>query len=446
MVFAFAFFCAVSAVEIAHENFTLENGLEVILIEDHRLPQVVVDVWYGVGSYDDPEGASGFAHLFEHLMFKGTELVPAFDPLMEANGGSNNATTGNDRTNYFSWGASNSLELLLFLEADRMTGLQITQEKLDMERSVVRNELRQNYEDAPYGGVWLALPEMLFPPAHPYSLEGIGSHKDLLNANLEHVQAFYRDWYAPNNARLAVAGDFDSKATKTLIETLFSGLQASIVPPHTVPPETVVVQQRRKLLQDRVSAPALVLAWHSPSFFQEGDADLDVLANVLAGHGAARLDARLVHGGGGAQETWAGQLSSQRGSTFLVWILGEPNADLAAIEAVVLEEIANLAGEELATEEELAIALNNREMGFLQDLEGLLDRAETLQSYAHYMGKGFGPKEDMARYKAVDSESIKGVIEAWLAPEKYAAIEVYPQAEESVPADEEAAPVEGGEL
>jgi len=443
MVFALAFLGTASAVDIAHEEFVLENGLEVILIEDHRLPQVVVDVWYGVGSFDDPEGASGFAHLFEHLMFKGTQWVPAFDPLMEANGGANNATTGNDRTNYFSWGSSNILELLLFLEADRMTGLQITQEKLDVERSVVRNELRQNYEDAPYGGIWLALPEMLFPPEHPYSLEGIGSHEDLLNANLEHVQAFYGDWYAPNNARLAVAGNFDSEETKALIQKHFGALQPSIVPPHPAVPETLEVQKKRTLLEDQVSAPALLMAWHTPSFFKEGDADLDVLANVLAGHGAARLDSRLVHGGGGAQETWAGQSSSKRGSTFLIWIMGEPGADLAAIEAAVLEELTKLSGESPPTQEELSIALNNQEMGFLQELEGLLDRAEALQRYAYYVGGDFGPKEDMERYKKVSAESIKAVIETWLGADKYAAIEVHPRSEEEEPKE---APVdEGGE-
>jgi zinc protease len=426
MVFTFALVTTAFAVDIPHEEFVLENGLEVMLIEDHSLPQVVVNVWYDVGSYDDPEGASGFAHLFEHLMFKGTDLVPAFDPLMETHGGANNASTANDRTNYYSWGASNILELLLFLEADRMTGLQITQEKLDIERAVVQNELRQNYEDAPYGGIWLALPEMLFPPEHPYSLEGIGSHEDLLNANLEHVQTFYRDWYAPNNARLVVAGDFDPKATKAMIKDLFGGLQASIVPAHTAEVFVDTVQVRRQVLEDRVSAPALVLAWHSPSFFKAGDAALDVLANVLAGHGAARLDKRLVHGGGGAQETWVGQLSSRRGSTFVVWILGEPGADLAAIEAAVHEEIAELAGDVPPTAEELSIALNNREMGFLRGLESLMDRAESLQSYAFYADGDFGAKEDMARYEAVDAEALQSVIQQWLGSEQHVAIEVHP--------------------
>ena len=427
MGFLWAVMGAAVAVEVPHERFSLDNGLEVILIEDKRLPQVVVDVWYGVGSFDDPEGASGFAHLFEHLMFKGTELVPAFDPLMEANGGANNATTGNDRTNYFSWGSSNILDLLLFLEADRMTGLQITQEKLDMEREVVRNELRQNYEDSPYGGIWLALPEMLYPPEHPYSLEGIGSHEDLMNASLEHVQSFYSSWYAPNNARLAVAGDFDSKALKPRIEELFGPLQPAIVPAHTAVEEVREVQQKRQVLEDQVPAPALVMAWHSPSYFAEGDAELDVLANILAGHAAARLDARLVYDEGQALSTWVGQLSSKRGSVFLVWIQAEPGADLSAIEAVVVEELAGIAGEKPATADELAIALNNREMSFLTDLEGLLERAEALQLYAYYVGEDYGPAQDIERYRGVSAESLKAVIDEWLSPENMAIIEVHPK-------------------
>ena len=179
-----------SAVEIHHETYVMDNSMTVLLLEDHALPQVVVDLWYGVGSFDDPQGASGFAHLFEHLMFMGTDRVAEFDPIMEAAGGANNASTMDDVTNYYSWGTSNVLDLLLFLEADRMTGLDITQEKLDLQREVVRNELRQNYEDPPYGPVWLEIPAMIYPEEHPYRLSGIGSHEDLLNASLEHVQSF----------------------------------------------------------------------------------------------------------------------------------------------------------------------------------------------------------------------------------------------------------------
>ena len=188
----------------------------------------------------------------------------------------------------------------------------------------------------------------------------------------------------------------------------------------------------------QVPAPALVMAWHSPNYFSPGDAELDVLANVLAGHAAARLDARLVYGEGQALQTWVGQLSAKRGSTFLVWIQAEPGADLSAIEAVVVEEIAGLAGEKPATPDELAIALNDREMSFLTDLEGLLERAEALQGYAYYMGEDFGPAEDIARYRSVTAESLKAVIDEWLDPSNVAVIEVHPKEDSDAP--------EGGEL
>ena len=186
-------------------------------------------------------------------------------------------------------------------------------------------------------------------------------------------------------------------------------------------------------------SPLLVMAWHSPSYFQPGDAELDILANVLAGHAAARLDARLVYGNGGAQETWVGQ-PSKRGSTFIVSIQGEPEADLASLEAAVHEEIKSIAEDRPPTQEEMAIALNGLEQSFLNGLEGLLERAEALQRYAFYVGEGFGPKEDMERYKSVSAETLSEVIQEWLSPDNLAVIEVHPKKEE-----ESTGTQEGGE-
>ena len=219
------------AVDIAHETYTLPNGLKVILIEEHDIPQVVVDVWYNVGSSDDPKGASGFAHLFEHLMFMGTHRIKQgeFDKQMERFGGWNNASTASDYTNYYSVGPSELIDLLSILEADRMVGLDITQEKLNLQREVVRNERRQNYEDQPYGSIWLNLSEMMYPPSHPYHLEGIGSHEDLQAATLQTVTQFYEEWYMPNNATLCVSGDFDPETIKKSIETYFGPLSSGTV-------------------------------------------------------------------------------------------------------------------------------------------------------------------------------------------------------------------------
>ena len=304
----------VNGMNIPHESYELENGLKVILLEDHTLPKVVVDTWYSVGSYDDPKGASGFAHLFEHLMFMGTAQIPEkeFDRKMEIAGGWNNATTGDDTTNYFDVGPSELVDLLLYMEADRMTGLDITQHKLDLQREVVRNERRQNYEDRPYGKIWLEMPEMLYPPEHPYHLEGIGSHEDLLAATLETVNNFYADWYRPNNATLCVAGDFDPEHVKARIEEWYGPLKAGkeVIHAPSTPPTAPIVKD--KTITDQVPAPVFLLMWHSPVYFEQGDADADVLASILAGSPEARLTSKLVYEDRSVQEIDVFQFSRFR--------------------------------------------------------------------------------------------------------------------------------------
>ena len=433
-----------SAVEIPHESYVMDNGMTVLLMEDHALPQVVVDLWYGVGSFDDPAGASGFAHLFEHLMFMGTEVVDEFDPIMEAAGGANNASTMDDVTNYYSWGTSNVLDLLLFLEADRMTGLDITQEKLNLQREVVRNELRQNYEDPPYGPVWLEIPAMIYPEGHPYRLSGIGSHEDLLNASLEHVQSFYESWYAPNNVTLVVAGDFEEEHVRSRITEYFGHLQPAVVPAHqTVSTIDAPVTSRRVLERD-VPAPAVIMAWPTPSYFADGDAELDVISDLLSGTTASRLDRRLVMGDEGVQQMWASQMSSKNGSIFMVYMLAEPGADLDHIESVVTEELAALAGSSPATESELASYNLRSERSVVEGLEGLLARAESLQMYQFYTGNADGVEADLQRHRDVTPSDVASTVEAYLTPERSAVLRVLPLSEvEEVEATESS--TEGGD-
>ena len=418
------------ALEVPHEHYELENGLDVILVEDHRLPQVVVDLWYGVGSYDDPPGESGFAHLFEHLMFMGTDLVGEgeFDGRMEAGGGWNNASTGDDRTNYFDVGPAELLDLLMFMEADRMTGLDITQAKLDLQREVVRNERRQNYEDAPYGKVWLEVPGMLYPTTHPYHLSGIGSHEDLLAATLDTVTGFYADWYAPNNATLIIGGDFDPEQVKANVERWFAPLEPAELREHLVPPVVTAPVTLEKTITDSVELPLLVMAWHTPAYFQPGDAELDILSDVLAGGADARLEARLVNEERVVQDLEVFQYSSQHGSSFYVMAFASPDADLAAIAGAIEEELAAIAdGTEPVTERELAQAVNGWEMNFVYGLEGLLDRVETLQSYLFYTGTPDYLEQDLGRYKAVSAESIQAVVAERLKPELAARLSVLPE-------------------
>jgi len=421
-----------NAIEIQHEFYQLDNGLQVILIEDHSLPKVVVDTWYGVGSFDDPSSASGFAHLFEHLMFMGTKRIPEkeFDQRMESGGGWNNASTGDDRTNYYDVGSSELIDLLLFMEADRMTGLDITQPKLDLQREVVRNERRQNYEDAPYGKVWLEIPEMLFPQEHPYYMEGIGSHEDLLAATLDTVNNFYSDWYVPNNATLCVAGDFDPTHVKNRIEEWYGSLKprSEITHQQVEIPQKPVVKE--KTVTDNITLPALIMLWHSPLYYQEGDAEADSLSSVLSGQAKARLTAKLVYEEQSVQDVSVFQWSRMRGSVFVVYVDAKPESDLDKIQQIVQEELDAIAnGEKPVTEQELKAIINNWEMGFLWGLEDVLQRAETLQSYAYYVGDPAYIQKDLKRYQNVSAESIQRLVAQYFTGEKSAILRVLPTEE-----------------
>src|SRR5215831_3262174 len=237
--------------QLAYEKYTLPNGLEVILHEDHRMPEIAVDVWYKVGSKDESPGRTGFAHLFEHVMFQGTKHIPEdkhFEYLQKAGASNVNGSTGTDRTNYFEVVPSNQIELALWLESDRMGFLlerQGFKETLDNQRDVVKNERRQRVENRPMGLVSKVLLEALYPPAHPYFHEVIGSMEDLSAASVEDVQGFFRTYYAPGNATLVVAGDFDRAKTKELVEQYFGPIPAGGPVPRRSAPEVRLTAPKR---------------------------------------------------------------------------------------------------------------------------------------------------------------------------------------------------------
>lgn len=252
----------VLAQDVSTETFTLPNGLFVILHEDHSLPQVAVNLWYQVGAKDEALGRSGFAHLFEHLMFMGTERVPdnQFDMIMEGGGGANNASTGADRTNYYSWGSSSLLPTLIWLDADRLEALgqNMTQEKVDLQRDVVRNELRQVIENSPYGVAELEIPHALYPEGHPYFEPVIGSHEDLQAATLEDVKDFFATYYVPGNASLVVAGDFDSAQVRQLIDMTFGAVPARPVPSPVTAELVTLEREIRRIAVDEVEFPGSI--------------------------------------------------------------------------------------------------------------------------------------------------------------------------------------------
>jgi predicted Zn-dependent peptidase len=294
---------------------------------------------------------------------------------------------------------------------------------------VVWNERRQNYEDRPYGGIWLEIPAMMYPPEHPYHLNGIGSHEDLKAASLEHVKQFYSDWYRPKNATLVIAGDFEPEQTRKWVRKYFDPIPRGSKKKHLVPPEVKEPVTRKKTIRDNVQLPAMVMAWHSPSYFAEGDATLDTVSNLLTGGNDARLTRRLKIEEELVQNISAFQASSSRGSMFMVMAYAKPGADMDKIEAIINEEITALTRKKPATEKEISRSLRNWEMSFIEGLEGLMDRAETLQNYLLHTGKADYLDEDLNRYRQVTSEKISLVVKAHLAPEKSAVLHVLPKEE-----------------
>src|SRR5688500_11179157 len=316
------------SIQVPFRQFQLPNGLNVILHQDKTVPVVAVNVWYHVGSANEKPGRTGFAHLFEHLMFEGSKNVPEgqFDILLEAAGANNNGSTNNDRTNYVIDLPSNALELALFLESDRMAYLldAMPPEQVNSQRDVVKNERRQSYENRPYGMASLELDKMLWPAGHPYSWPTIGHMEDLTAASHDDVVAFFKTYYAPNNATLVVAGDIDLDKTQALVEKWFAEIpRGTRVPPIALPPAQLT-EVKRQTLTDQVRLPRLYLGWLTPRTYAPGDAALDVVSSVLTGGKNSRLYKRLVYDTQIAQDVSAFQQSGTLGSSFLIVATARP--------------------------------------------------------------------------------------------------------------------------
>jgi predicted Zn-dependent peptidase len=401
------------------ETTTLPNGMTVLYHEDHSLPKVVINTWFAVGSKDEAPGRTGFAHLFEHLMFMGTGRVPdnQFDVLMEAGGGSNNATTSNDRTNYYSEGPSSLLPTLLWLDADRLEALadHMTQQKLDLQREVVRNERRQTSENTPYGKAWLLLGGLLHPKGHPYHHPVIGSHEDLEAATVQDVVDFFRTWYVPGNATLVIVGDFDTAEVKPIVERTFGAIPARPVPAHRTAEPVVLDREIRAVDTDRVSFAKLFLVWPSPAHYAPGDAELDLAAGVLAGGPSTRLERRLVQELGIAQEVDAYQVSRGLGSQFHVEALAAPGADLETIKREILAVLDEL-GRDGPTADELARVQAATESGFLRRAEDLGRRADMFNAYRHHLGTANGFRIDLARYTDATVENVRATVASVFGP------------------------------
>jgi predicted Zn-dependent peptidase len=435
---------AAAGVDIPFTKTTLPNGLTVIFHEDHTLPLVAVNTLFKVGSHFEEAGRTGFAHLFEHLMFMGTARAPTkmFDTWMEAEGGSNNAWTSEDRTDYYDIGPSHSLPLLLWLEADRMSALgqEMTKEKLDAQRDVVRNERRQSYENRPYAKAGLRLPEMMYAEGHPYHHPVIGSHQDLQAATVDDVKSFFARWYVPNNASLVVAGDFDPAKVKPEIERLFGWMPRAATPPEPAAAPPQVKGVLRETMLDDVKLPKIIMAWHSPKHFAPGDADLDLLALILQDGKASRLYKTLVYDHPLAQSVEAEQRSAELSSTFVIEATAQPGVTLETLEKAIDAEIAKIAASPPSADE-VKRAQNQFETSFVARLQSVPARAALLNQYQESVGDPGYAEKDLARYRAATPASVQAMAKQVLDPNARVILYVVPKEAPATPA--KAAPKKG---
>ena len=422
------------SIEVPYRQFTLNNGLTVILHQDKSVPIVVVNVWYHVGSANERPGRTGFAHLFEHLMFEGSKNVQEgeFDTLLEAAGGNNNGSTNNDRTNYVIDVPANALDLALFLESDRMGYLLDTMspERVNGQRDVVKNERRQSYENRPYGMASLELDKMLWPQGHPYSWPTIGDMEDLTAASHEDVVAFFKKYYAPNNASLVIAGDIDYDRTRALAEKWFGDIPRGEPVEPIAPPAAILTGVKRQTISDQVQLPRLHVGWLTPRVHAPGDAALDLASSVLSGGKNSRLYKRLIYDLQIAQDVSAYQQSGMLGSSFLIVATARPGKSIAEIQKVIDEELDRLRREP-PDAREVERAINQIEASFYRRMErvgGFGGKADQLNAY---YAAGGGPDyfaEDLARYTSLSPTDVQAAIVRWLPADRRVELIVEPEA------------------
>jgi len=407
---------------LAYDKTTLPNGLEVILHEDHSTPIVVVNTWYKVGSGDEKPGRTGFAHLFEHIMFMGSEHVPQgqFDKLLEAAGANNNGSTTEDRTNYYESLPSNALPLALWLDADRMGHLLpvMDQAKLDLQRDVVKNERRERVDNVPYGKWRETVLAALYPPDHPYHWPVIGSMADLSAASLEDVKQFFTTYYAPNNATIVIAGDFNRDSALTWVTRYFGGIpRGPAMPARPVVPAVTVPRDTFLVLEDRVVLPRLFEVWEGGRIFAPDDAPLDVLASVLAGDKNARLYKRLVFDMQVAQDVSAFNNSTKLDGNFNIIVTPKPGQTPTRMAELVKEEIDKVVKDGI-TPRELARALNSRRASFLDEISSVLGKSDRLAEYNYFAGTPDYIQQDAARYDRVTAADVQRVAAHYLTKPK----------------------------
>jgi len=438
----FMFSASVLAQElkVPYEQFILPNGLNVILHQDRAVPRISVNVWYHVGSGNEKLGRTGFAHLFEHILFEGSEHVPEgkFDQWLEASGASNNGSTTTDRTNYYEDLPSNALDLALFLESDRMGYLlkSLTSKTVDGQRDVVKNERRQSYENRPYGKASLEFPSLLYPKGHPYSWPVIGSMEDLTAASLQDVIDFFSTYYTPGNASLSIAGDIDIKEARAAVEKWFSDVPAGKSREIVAAPVAILREEKRVVIEDKVQLPQIQMVWLTPAAYHPGNAELNLLSSLLASGKNSRLYKRLVYDLQVAQSVQAFQNSKELTSEFYIIATARSGVTLSQLEKIIQEEIDKLKKEN-PEDRELERVKNQYESQFIAQMErsgGFGGKANQLNAYFFGTGNPDYFNEDLHRHKAVGTTDISSVALRYLKDNARVVMSIVPEGKKEMAA------------
>lgn len=406
-----------NAVNIPFERMTLSNGLEVVLAPDHTVPQVAVNVWYHVGSKNEAPGRTGFAHMFEHVMFTGSGHVPygMHDRLTEGVGGNNNGSTTNDRTNYYETVPSNYLESALWLESDRMGFLldSLDEAKFKAQRSIVQNERRQSVDNQPYGRAFELLDFGIYPEGHPYGWPVVGYMTDLQNATVDDVKEFFRLYYAPGNATIAIVGDFDMAEAKKLVTKYFGDLPAgaAISRPKIVTP--TLSAEKRFVFEDQVQVPRLYVTWPSVGDDNNDVEALQFLSQILSGARTARLTKAMVYDNESAASVFAFNNNNENVGNFIVMVTPRPGHTLTQLETELDGVIAKLKSEG-PTAEEMAKTSAGLEFAFVSQLQSNLGKADILNDGLVFHGDAGYYRTQYDRLKAVTAEDVKRVANTYL--------------------------------
>lgn len=426
-------------VDIPFQKFVLDNGLELVVHEDHSDPVVAVYVYYHVGSGREEVGRSGFAHLFEHMLFQGSQHVgddQHFKLISEA-GGTLNGSTTEDRTNYYEVLPSNQLELALWLEADRMGFVlpAMTQAKLDNQRDVVKNERRQNYENRPYGQAAGAIAAALYPKDHPYSWLTIGSHEDLTAASLEDVKSFFTRWYGPNNATLAIGGDVDAQQVLALVEKYFGAIPRGPLVDKPAPRPVQLAETKRIVMEDKVKLPQVSFTWPGVENGHPDECALQFLGNVLAANKSAVLDRALTIDEELAAEVDARNESSEIAGTFTISLRANPGITLDLLEAKMFARLAQLAVDGIAPDQ-LERVKTRYQVGFLRRLETVQSRTNALANYNTFTKDPGYHREDMRRHLAVTPADVQRVLTKYVLAKPSIALSVVPEGKKNLAASD----------